>query len=410
MVATVAEKYDTLLPMMNERMRRTWAACEAMCLGRGGISAVARETGLSHNTIRRGIREIQMQMPHLVECIDVQTGQRIREPGGGRRPRTDEDQTLLRDLQELLEPVTRGDPMSPLLWTSRSTRKLTGELQRRGHQVSRMTVYRLLHQLGSSLQANRKTREGESHPDRDGQFEHINRKVQAFRRRGQPVISVDTKKRELVGDFKNPGREWRPQGKPQQVRMHDFRDPDLGVAIPYGVYDVWDNQGWVSVGIDHDTAVFAVATIRRWWRRMGQRVYPEAKKLLITADAGGSNGSRSRLWKLSLQELADETGLAITVCHLPPGTSKWNKIEHRMFCHITENWRGQPLVSHGVIVNLIGHTTTTKGLRIKAAIDRGSYDQGVKVSAKEFAGVELLPDRFHGEWNYTIRPSRRRLT
>jgi len=408
MVARVGDKYGTLWPLMNERMRRTWAACEAMALGRGGISAVARDTGMSHNTIRRGIEEIQAQMPHLAKSIEAQGRQRIRQPGAGRPRRAEEDKTLLRDLKELLEPVTRGDPSSQLLWTSKSTRKLAAELQRRGHQASRMTVYRMLEELGYSLQANRKTKEGAAHPDRDAQFQHINRKVRAFRRRGQPVISVDTKKRELVGDFKNGGREWRPQGQPEQVRMHDFRDDDLGVAIPYGVYDMGRNDGWVTVGLDHDTAEFAVATIRNWWRRMGQRVYPRAKELLITADAGGSNGSRNRLWKLCLQELSDETGLTISVCHLPPGTSKWNQIEHRMFCHITQNWRGQPLVSHGVIVNLIGHTTTQKGLRIKATLDRRSYEQGIKVSNAEFASIDMRPDAFHGDWNYAISPRRRR--
>jgi transposase len=405
MVATVRRKFKRLARMMNEKVMRRWAACEAMALGRGGVTAVAKATGLSRTTIHHGIAEIKEQMPHVTEAMEEG---RIRRPGAGRPRRADQDKTLMRDLEKLLEPVTRGDPGSELLWTSKSTAKLTTELQHRGHQVSQMTVYRLLQDLGYSLQANRKTKEGTSHPDRDAQFQHINRKIRAFRGRGQPVISVDTKKRELVGDFKNGGREWRPQGKPQQVRMHDFRDKDLGVAIPYGVYDLGRNDGWVSVGIDHDTAEFAVATIRRWWQRMGRRVYPRAKELLITADAGGSNGSRSRLWKLCLQELADETGLKVSVCHLPPGTSKWNKIEHRMFCHITENWRGQPLVSHGVIVNLIGHTTTTKGLRIKTALDRGSYDQGVKVSKEQFAGIELRPDQFHGDWNYAISPRARR--
>jgi transposase len=391
--------------MMNEKLRRRWAACEAMALGRGGVTAVAQATGLSRTTIHHGIAEIKERMPHVTEAMEEG---RVRRPGAGRPRRADQDKTLVRDLEKLLEPVTRGDPISHLLWTSKSTSKLTRELQDRGHQVSQMTVYRLLQDRGYSLQANRKTKEGTSSPDRDAQFQHINRKIRGFSRRGEPVISVDTKKRELVGDFKNAGREWRPKGKPEEVRMHDFRDEDLGVAIPYGVYDVGRNDGWVSVGIDHDTAEFAVATIRRWWQRMGKRVYPRAKELLITADAGGSNGSRCRLWKLGLQELADETGLTISVCHLPPGTSKWNKIEHRMFCHITENWRGQPLVSHGVIVNLIGHTTTTKGLRIKSAIDRGSYDQGIRVSNDEFATIDLRPDHFHGEWNYAISPRARR--
>jgi transposase len=394
--------------MMNEKLRRRWAACEAMALGRGGIRAVARETGLSTSTVMRGIREVKAQMPGLAEAIERQDENRVRAPGGGRRRRVDEDPNLVSDLRKLLEPVTRGDPGSHLLWTSKSTRKLAAELQAQGHQVSHMTVARLLPDLGYSLQANRKTREGKQNPDRDGQFQHINREVRAFQRRGQPIISVDTKKRELVGDFKNGGREWHPQGRPEEVRVHDCRDEELGVAIPYGVYDINQNKGWVSVGIDHDTAEFAVATIRRWWQRMGQRVYPKAKELLITADSGGSNGNRTRLWKLCIQKLADETGLQISICHFPPGTSKWNKIEHRMFCHITENWRGKPLVSRAVIVNLIGHTTTRKGLQIKAAVDTRSYEQGVKVSDEEFATINLTPSRFHGDWNYTISPRSRR--
>ncbi len=405
MIASMRDKYDTLSAVMNERLKRRWAACEALALKRGGISAVAGATGLSPTTIRRGIREIETELPGLVASLDAPEPQRIRRVGGGRRRLTAQDRTLLRDLKRLLDPVTRGDPMSHLLWTSKSTRKLAEELQRQGHEVSHMTVARLLGELDYHLQANRKTREGAGHPDRDAQFHHINRKVQSFHRRGQPAISVDTKKRELVGDFKNPGREWRPQGHPQPVRVHDFRDPELGVAIPYGVYDLGRNDGWMSIGIDHDTAEFAVATIRRWWRRMGRRAYPRAKELLITADAGGSNGSRSRLWKLGLQKLADQLGLAISVCHFPPGTSKWNKIEHRMFCHITENWRGRPLVSHAVIVNLIGHAKTDQGLRVKAALDRGRYENGVKVSDQDFAGINLNPDSFHGDWNYQIRPS-----
>ena len=405
MIATVQDKYDTLSPLMNERLRRRWAGCEALALGRGGISAVARASGLSPNTIKRGMREIETEMPELVGSLHAPGRQ--RRPGGGRRRLADHDRTLMRDLKRLLEPVTRGDPSSHLLWTSKSTRHLAAELQRQGHTVSHMTVARLLAQLDYRLQANRKTREGTTHPDRDPQFHYINRQVRAFQRHGQPAISVDTKKRELVGDFKNAGREWRPQGQPPEVRIHDFRDEQLGVAIPYGVYDLSHNDGWVSVGIDHDTAEFAVATIRRWWRRMGQRAYPRAKELLITADAGGSNGSRSRLWKFSLQKLADESGLAISVCHFPPGTSKWNQIEHRMFCHITENWRAQPLVSHAVIVNLIGHTQTRKGLHLKASLDKGRYENGLKVSNQEFSTINLSPESFHGDWNYQIRSSRK---
>lgn len=408
--SAVREKYDTLFPMMNEKLRRRWAACEALAMGYGGISEVARGTGMSRNTIRRGIEEIREEMPELAQSFELQEAERIRQPGAGRPRRVDEDKSLLRDLQRLLEPVTRGHPMSHLLWTCKSTRKLAAELQAKGHEVSHMTVARLLTDLGYSLQANRKTREGSSHPDRDVQFRHINKKVRSFRRRGQPVISVDTKKRELVGDFKNAGREWRPQGHPEKVRVHDFRDKKLGVAIPYGVYDQTQNNGWVSVGIDHDTGEFAVATIRRWWQRMGKRTYPNAKELLITADGGGSNGSRLRLWKLCIQKLADATGLKILVCHFPPGTSKWNKIEHRMFCHITENWRGRPLVSHTVIVNLIGHTTTLTGLRIKAQLDTRSYEKGVAVSDEEFARINIRKSTFHGDWNYTIRPTPQRRT
>ena len=405
MIGTVGEKYDNLRSMMDEKLRRRWAACEALAMGHGGISATSKATGLSRNTIRRGIHEIQTYMPELVDSIAHADRERIRRPGAGRPRRVEEDETLARDLHKLLEPVTRGDPVSLLLWTCKSTRKLATELRRQGHEISHMTVARLLTDLGYSLQSNRKTKEGTSHPDRDAQFHHINRRVRSFKRRRQPVISVDTKKRELVGDFKNSGREWHPLGHPERVRVHDFRDKDLGVAIPYGVYDLHQNNGWVSIGIDHDTAEFAVATIRRWWQRMGRWAYPEAQELLITADAGGSNGARSRVWKLGLQKLADATGLKISVCHFPPGTSKWNQIEHRMFCHITENWRGKPLVSHAVIVNLIGHTTTRKGLRVKANLDSRTYNKGVRVSDEEFASINLKPASFHGDWNYGIHPS-----
>ena len=399
MVQLVREKYDRLSQGMNERLKRRWAACEALALGRGGISAVCEATGLSRTTIRKGIQEIQEDFPELSDDVGQQ---RVRGPGGGRRPLIETDSSLIEDLQKLVDPATRGDPMSPLLWTSKSTRKLASELQRQGHEVSHMTVDRLLKQLGYSLQANRKTSEGKDHPDRDAQFQYINKKVRSFQRRKQPVISVDTKKRELVGDFKNPGREWREKGSPEHVRTHDFRDKELGVAIPYGVYDVTENKGWVNVGIDRDTSAFAVESIRRWWRRMGSKVYGHATDLLITADGGGSNGSRTRLWKLCLQQLADELGLKITVCHFPPGTSKWNKIEHRMFCNITENWRGKPLISRAVIVNLIGNTTTRQGLTVKAALDRNRYDKGIKVSDEEFATINLKKHTFHGNWNYTL--------
>jgi len=329
---------------------------------------------------------------------------RVRRPGGGRRPVTETDPGLLAALESLLEPVTRGDPQSPLRWTCKSTRRLAEELARQDHCVGPRTVAALLQRAGYSLQANRKTREGISHPDRNAQFEYINASVARFLIRGQPAISVDTKKKELVGDFKNGGREWHPQGQPEEVRVHDFLDKTLGKAIPYGVYDMINNQGWVNVGIDHDTAQFATNSIRRWWHEMGQDRFPKAKELLITADGGGSNGHRTRLWKVSLQGLADELGLALSVCHFPPGTSKWNKIEHRLFSFITQNWRGRPLVSHQAIVNLIASTTTSTGLIVKAALDTNHYDTEIKVSDKELAQLQLQRHEFHGDWNYTVSP------
>jgi hypothetical protein len=314
------------------------------------------------------------------------------------------DRSLLHDLQQLVAPTTRGDPMSPLLWTCKSTRNLAEALTQQGHLVSHQTVARLLAELGYSLQANRKTEEGKDHPDRDAQFHHINMKVRSFQRRGQPVVSVDTKKKELVGNYKNAGQEWEPEGQPRRVKSKDFPEKELGKVAPYGVYDLTANQGWVSVGISHDTAAFAVESVRRWWYRMGQQVYPHAAEVLVTADAGGSNGHRSRLWKLCLKRLADELGLAITVCHFPPGTSKWNKIEHRLFCHITENWRGQPLVSHAVVVNLIGSTSTRTGLRVQAELDQSDYPTGIKVTKAEFEAIRLKKEKFHGEWNYLVQP------
>jgi hypothetical protein len=400
-VSVVKTKYDSLAPIMDERMRRSWAASEAQALGWGGISAVARATGLSQTTIKAGIIELQSATILSGTALDPQ---RTRRPGGGRKRLTETDPKLQRQLEKLLAASTRGDPQSPLRWTSKSCRHLAEELSRMGHQVSYQTVATLLEEMDYSLQANRKTKEGANHPDRDAQFEHINQQVLAFQKRRQPVISVDTKKRELIGDFKQRGREWRPQKTPLPVRVHDFKDPKLGHAIPYGVYDLTTNEGWVSVGIDHDTAQFAVETIRRWWLEMGRFVYPQATELLITADAGGSNGSRLRLWKVALQALANELGLRITVCHFPPGTSKWNKIEHRMFCQITENWRGQPLVSRAVVVNLIGQTKTKAGLRIKAKLDLNAYPTGIKVTNEELATVNLKKDKFHGEWNYTVVP------
>lgn len=400
MVASVADKFDRLASMMNEKLKRRWAACEAMAVGRGGISAVALATGMSRTTIRKGVQEIESDFPQLPQTIE---SGRIRQPGGGRLRLANTDATLRADLQRLVESNTLGAPTSALLWTSKSTRHLAGELVRLGHDVSYRTVARMLHEMGYSLQANRKTTEGRQHPDRDAQFEYINQQVRRFQQRGQPVISVDAKHRELLGNFKGAGREWRAAGFPEPVRVHDFKDDDLGVAIPYGVYDLTLDDGWVSVGIDHNTAEFAVETIRRWWRRMGSQAYPGARELLITADAGGSNGIRPRLWKLRLSDFARETGLRITVCHFPPGTSKWNKIEHRMFCHITENWRGRPLLSRAVVVNLIGDTTTTTGLTIQAQLDTSLYLQGTEVSDEEFATIHIKPDRFHGDWNYQIR-------
>ncbi|HZY59475.1 MAG TPA: ISAzo13 family transposase [Candidatus Binataceae bacterium] len=400
-VATVRQKYELLYQVMTERVRRQWAASEALALPRGGITVVAKATGLSRTTIWAGIRELRHDAPADTKEPDRQ---RSRRPGGGRPFAEADDPTLLRDLEGLVDPVTRGDPMSPLRWTCKSTRKLAEELQGRGHDLSHQTVAVLLRCLGYSLQANRKTREGSAHPDRNAQFEFINGQVQAFQRRGQPVVSVDTKKKELVGDFKNSGAEWQPAGEPEEVRAKDFPDKRLGKAIPYGVYDLTCNTGWVSVGVDHDTAAFAVETIRRWWAEMGRRSYPKATELLITADGGGSNGSRTRLWKVGLQGLADEWGLKISVCHFPPGTSKWNKIEHRMFCHITKNWRGRPLTSRAVVVNLIGAARTEAGLEIHAELDENEYPTGVKVTDEQLAEVHLKKNRFHGEWNYSIEP------
>jgi transposase len=404
---TIATKYALLYPVLDERLCRLWAASEAVALGHGGLTCVASATGLSRKRIARGIRELETlaQAP----TVEKPRSQRLRRPGGGRKSAAERDPTLLSDLESLVEPVTRGDPQSPLRWTCKSLQKLAAELRRLGHQVSHETVRQLLHGLEYRLQATRKTREGSAHPDRNAQFEQINEQTQAFHAAGQPVISVDTKKKELVGDFANGGREWHPTGEPDEVRVHDFVDKELGKAIPYGVYDVGENVGWVSVGIDHDTAAFAVHSIEQWWEQMGRQSYPDATQLMITADGGGSNGSRSRLWKTQLQRFADETGLRVTVCHFPPGTSKWNKIEHRMFSHITQNWRGRPLVSLEAIVNLIGSTTTSQGLRIRAALDEKSYPTGIQVSDEEWAAVERIPASFHGDWNYTIRPRERQI-
>jgi transposase len=371
-------------------------------LGRGGISLVSTATGLSRAAIRRGIVELNTQTDDSADTTPSPKG--IRRPGGGRPCLAATDPLLLQQLQRLVDPTTRGDPMSPLLWTCKSTRHLAETLTGLGHEVSHQTVSRLLTELGYSLQANRKTEEGKEHPDRNAQFEHINRKVRSFQRQGQPVISVDTKKKELIGNYKNPGQEWQPKGQPQQVKSKDFPDKELGKVSPYGVYDMTANEGWVNVGITHDTAEFAVESVRRWWYRMGRQVYPAATELLITADGGGSNSSRSRLWKVCLQRLADELELRISVCHFPPGTSKWNKIEHRLFCHITENWRGRPLVSHGVVVQLIGSTKTRTGLHVEADLDTNHYETGIKVTDAELEAVRLQRDKFHGNWNYKVVP------
>ena len=389
-------RFEKLAPFLDERMRRLVAASESLAIGFGGTSQVSRQTGVSRRAIIRGIKELD-------EAPSVQGG-RVRRPGGGRKRTVDKDASLKTDLERLVDPVTRGDPESPLRWTCKSVRKLAEELNRLGHQTSHRMVAELLHELGYSLQANRKTLEGSSHADRDQQFQHINQHVTEFLQQQQPVISVDTKKKELVGNFKNHGAELRPKGDPEPVRVHDFVIPELGRAAPYGVYDLANNSGWVSVGVDHDTSAFAVETIRRWWYRMGQQSYPQATELLITADSGGSNGSRVRLWKVELQRLADETGLELLVCHLPPGTSKWNKIEHRLFSFISHNWRGKPLVSHQVIVDLIAATSTKTGLKVRAQIDSNLYPSGLKVSDKQVAALHIERDAFHGEWNYKILP------
>jgi hypothetical protein len=400
-IQAIAAKFAILSPLLDERARRLWAAVEARAIGRGGIRQMAEATRLSRATIRAGLQELAHPVSTSAPPTTVE---RVRRLGGGRKPLGAHDPHLVRALETLVDPVTRGDPMSLLRWTCKSAAKLAAALQTQGHAVSERTVNRLLHDLGYSLQANRKTLAGRAHPDRDAQFQYINRRAKAFQKQGQPVISVDTKKKELVGQFRNGGREWYPQGQPEEVQGHDFPDKVLGKVIPYGVYDEATNSGWVSVGIDHDTAAFAVETVRRWWRHMGRAVYPQAQRLLITADGGGSNGSRCRLWKVELQRLADEIGLRISVCHVPPGTSKWKKIEHRMFCHITENWRGRPLVSREVVVNLIGHTTTKTGLAIQSALDENRYPTGREVTAQQMESLSTKQDQFHGEWNYTIQP------
>lgn len=404
-IEALRKKYRTLAPFLTERGRRIWAATEARAIGWGGVTQLAAATGLSRVTIKVGLEELAD--PALARNRHRQP-ERSRRRGAGRKRLTETDPVLAQTLESLVDPTMRGDPMSPLRWTCLSLSQLSAALAKLGHPASRDTIAQLLHEKGFSLQGNRKTKEGSAHPDRDGQFRYISRLTQAFQKRSQPVISVDTKKKELVGEFKNGGREWRPKGTPEKVNVHDFRDDDQtdlgGKAIPYGVYDSTANVGWVSVGIDHDTPEFAVHSIRAWWMQMGRRVYDKADELLITADCGGSNGYRPRAWKVALQRLATETGLRISVCHFPPGTSKWNKIEHRMFCHITQNWRGRPLVSHEAVVNLIGNTRTQTGLTIRAKLDTRVYPLGIKISDDEMARVHVKPATFHGEWNYTILP------
>jgi len=390
---SIAEKYESIKPYLNERARRIWAATEAQAIGRGGVSEVARATGLSRTTVYQGINELNQQSRNL----DNRGIGGIRQPGGGRKRLSETDRQLVKDLQKLVESSTRGDPESPLLWTSKSTTKLAEELQVMGHSVSQSSVWRLLEEMGYSLQANRKVHEGDDKPDRDEQFLHITQRVKQFQAQHQPVISVDAKKKELLGEYKNQGQEWHSKGSPIEVNVYDFVDEKRGKALPYGVYDLYLNQGWV-------TAQFAVESIRRWWDEMGSPLYPDAYQLLITADCGGSNGYRVRLWKLELQHLADDTGLAIEVCHFPPGTSKWNKIEHRMFCHISQNWRGRPLTSRQVVIKLINHTQTKQGLQIQAKLDKHHYKTKIKVNDEEFNAISIERDLFHGEWNYRIKP------
>ena len=393
----IGDKYRLLAGGLDERGVRLWAAAEATTLGRGGTAAVARATGIAESTIRRGRRELA--------CDERLERGRVRRPGAGRKPLTEKDPTLLGDLERLVDDTARGDPQAPLRWTAKSLRNLASELRAHGHQISAASVAPLLRRLGYSLQANSKTREGAKHPDRDAQFQHINQTVGGALASNEPVISVDTKKKELIGDFKNGGRELRPNGDPEKVRTHDFKDKDLGKVNPYGVYDIADDTGWVSVGIDNDTAQFAVAAIQGWWQQLGAERYPHATSLTITADCGGSNGYRTRLWKTELQRLADHTGLQICVCHFPPGTSKWNKIEHRLFSFITMNWRAKPLISRQVVIDLINATTTRTGLEVFAVLDEHTYPKGIKVPDTELAAVNLHGNAFHPEWNYTIKPS-----
>lgn len=394
----IAQRYNLVEWALDERLRRLISAAEAKVLGHGGITAVAESTGVSRRAIHTGLKELESR-----QLEEKPTGSRIRRPGAGRKSATEIDPTLQTDLELLVDPVTRGDPESPLRWTCKSLRTLADELGKMGHKVSHTHVGKLLVKLGYSLQGNKKTIEGTGHPDRNAQFIHINEQVTNRLAKGEPVISVDTKKKELIGRFKNNGQTWRPKGDPTEVKVYDFVE-EAGRANPYGVYDIGADEGWVSVGTDHDTAAFAVQTIRRWWQVVGNKAYPNAKELFITADGGGSNGGRVRLWKLELQGLADEVGIPIRVSHYPPGTSKWNKIEHRLFSFITMNWRGEPLISHEVMLNLIANTKTKTGLSVKAELDKREYPKGIKVPDAEFATINMVRDDFHGEWNYSISP------
>jgi len=399
----LSKKFELLQSELDERSRRLWAATEAIAIGHGGVKTVARATGIAESTIRIGKKELKQGA--ITTKTPETIPRRIRKKGAGRKPLTAQDDSLISALDSLVEPTARGDPMCPLRWTCKSTRKLAQELRHQGHRISHTKISQLLRAMGYSLQGTRKTKEGSSHPDRNAQFEYIYSRVTSFQKAGQPVISVDAEKKELVGDFANPGREYQPAGHPERVRVYDFIDKDLGKITPYGVYDPLTNTGWVSVGVDHDTAQFAVESIRRWWIRMGSRNYPEATELLITADGGGSNGSRCRLWKVELQSLVNETGLSISVSHFPPGTSKWNKIEHRMFSHITENWRGRPPISREVIVNLISNVSTSAGLHIQAELDLNEYPSKIKVTDAQMKQLNIQPADFHGsDWNYTISP------
>lgn len=399
-IQSIRKKYQSLAVSLNERQRRLWAAAEAKAMGWGGLIAVAKATGMARTTILRGKKELSGKRAK-------RNSGRVRKSGGGRKALTVLDSKLISAMEKLVEPATRGDPQSPLRWTCKSTRKLATELTAQGHRISRTQVARLLQQQGYSLQANQKTREGTNHPDRNAQFEYINERVKKQLAVKEPAVSVDTKKKELVGDFKNSGREWRPEGNPEKVRVHDFVDKRKGKVIPYGVYDLAKNAGWVSVGIDHDTASFAVNTINTWWHSVGKKTYPNARSLLITADSGGSNGSRLRLWKWEQQKLADQTGLTFRVHHLPPGTSKWNKIEHRLFSFISQNWRGRPLLTHATVVNLISGTRTNTGLRVRCVLDTRTYPPKIAVTKEQMETIQLHRHDFHGDWNYTIKPHKK---